>query len=65
MNVWIILAVMVGIGILLLLRSRYECRTLTVTRYQIRSDKVGKEFQGFRMAVLADLHENTFGEKNK
>lgn len=65
MNVWIILAVMVGIGILLLLRSRYECRTLTMTRYQIRSDKVGKEFQGFRMAVLADLHENTFGEKNK
>ena len=61
---WIIIAILLVIGLLCILRSRYECRTLTVTHYRIASPKVGSAFEGFRMAVLADLHENTFGERN-
>ena len=61
---WIIIAILLVIGLLCILRSRYECRTLTVTHYRIASPKVGSGFEGFRMAVLADLHENTFGERN-
>ncbi len=60
----IILGIILAIGIGLLWRSHYECRTLSVTRYQVQSDKIKKEFDGFRIAVLADLHDNTFGEKN-
>ena len=62
---WILIGCVILIGILLLIRSGYECRTLTVTNYHIQTDRVGKAFCGFRMAVLADLHENSFGKKNQ
>lgn len=62
---WILIGIMIAIGILLLLRSNYECRTLTVTHYQIQTNRLGNSFRGFRIAVLADLHENLFGEKNQ
>lgn len=58
-------------GILLLgflaicIRSVIENRTLAVTRYQVSSPKIPKEFEGCRLAVLADLHNACFGDDNE
>ncbi len=43
----------------LLIRSAYECRTLSVSEYLICSDKIRKDRT---IAFLTDLHDNVFGE---
>ena len=35
---------------------------LVTVPYTVSSEKIGKEFDGFRIAVLADLHDCTLGE---
>jgi len=37
---------------------------LNTTRYTLSSEKLPKEFDGFRMAVLSDLHDTVYGEEN-
>lgn len=50
-------------GLLALLRSEYEKRSLSVAYYQIRTDK---KLRGRRrIAFLTDLHDMRFGKKNK
>ncbi|MFQ9510766.1 MAG: metallophosphoesterase [Lachnospiraceae bacterium] len=49
----------------ILLRSWYERHHLTVANYSIETDKLGKEWNGYTFAVLADLHDNEFGQENK
>lgn len=67
MNIWIlIIALVVVIGIVLcLIRSQYERGKLVVSNYDIEVTKLGKEWDGFTMAVLADLHDHSFGENNR
>lgn len=45
--------------------STIENRKLKVTEYQIVNSKIPKEFQGYRMVVLADLHNACFGKSNE
>lgn len=58
----IVLAVLILAAILY---SPLENRNLEVTHYSISSDKLPKEFDGISFAVLADLHNNSFGKGNK
>lgn len=38
--------------------------TLQLTTYQISSEKIPADFNGFRIAQIADLHNTEFGENN-
>jgi predicted MPP superfamily phosphohydrolase len=42
-----------------------ETHHLTVTNYCIQSDKLPDAFQGSKIVVLADLHNNSFGQNNE
>lgn len=60
MIIWISIAIL--ICILVCARSHYECRTLSVERYEIKSDKVKTSK---KLVFLSDLHDNQFGEENR
>lgn len=65
--IWMILAAIVILGAAAaaaLLRSAYERRHFTVTVYELSNEKIPEAFEGFCIAVLADLHGNSFGEGN-
>lgn len=49
---------------LLLFRSAWERTHIQTDVYEISTDKLGSEWDGYTMAVLADLHDNQFGEDN-
>lgn len=45
--------------------SHFENRRLVVTKYQIKDDLVPIPFHGFRIVQLSDMHNATFGAKNR
>lgn len=45
-------------------RSEYERHHFTVTTYRVGNGSLPKSFEGYRIAVLADLHANRFGKNN-
>lgn len=47
-----------------LLWSEYEKQQLRVTPYTVRNARIPKSFDGVRIALLADLHDCSFGECN-
>lgn len=47
-----------------ILISIYENRHFIVKEYQVAGAKVPEAFSGFRIAVITDLHNQQFGEKN-
>ena len=51
-----------GFGVLA--RSAYERSHLVTSIHYIEGKKVPRAFDGYRIAVVADLHNNRFGEKN-
>lgn len=57
----IILAALIIICAAALLYSKYG---LTVTRYEVASDRLPESFDGFRIVQLSDLHGSEFGENN-
>lgn len=64
-----VLLVIIGITILCFLLvcgiSYIENRKLTTTYYDVTSSKIPKEFEGYRIAFLTDLHSSQFGENNE
>lgn len=63
---WIGLIIGVGIiGIVCLMISCFELHHLVVTEYEIASVKLAKTWDGYRIAMLGDLHDNEFGEHNE
>lgn len=40
-------------------------KMLTVTSYNVRSDKIPENFKGFKLALIADLHNASFGKDNR
>ena len=62
---WIVLAVLVLLSAILLFRSAYEKKQLSVSRYEVVSEKVPAAFDGFKLVFLSDLHGAVFGEKNE
>jgi len=62
--VWII-AALVQMAVLLLIRSCWERKTLSVSEYTVESDRIPAASDGYRMVYLSDLHDDTFGERNE
>lgn len=48
-----------------LLCSEYEKQQLRLVPYTVKNDKIPQSFDGVRIAVLADLHDCSFGENNE
>lgn len=46
-------------------RILYECRTFKTEYYEVVSDRIPESFDGFRMVMIADLHNHLFDEGNE
>ncbi len=64
MKVWIIvIGILVILAVMITIRVCYELRTLQRTDYIIHTDKI-QEGKQLRLAVISDLHNRQYGEKN-
>lgn len=52
------------VAVLVLMIIFTDNKTLQLTTYQITHEQIPAEFDGFRIAQVADLHNTEFGEKN-
>ena len=57
--------IFIGIFILMYLYIKYNVNTLEVTKYVVENKKVPKEFDGYNIVQISDLHSKLFGENNK
>lgn len=60
-----IIFIFIGIFILMYLYTKYNVNTLEVTKYVVENKKVPKEFDGYNIVQISDLHSKLFGENNK
>ena len=60
-----IIFIFIGIFILMYLYIKYNVNTLEVTKYVVENKKVPKEFDGYNILQISDLHSKLFGENNK
>ena len=60
-----IIFIFIGIFILMYLYIKYNVNTLEVTKYVVENKKVPKEFDGYNIVQISDLHSKLFGENNK
>ena len=60
-----IIFIFFGIFILMYLYIKYNVNTLEVTKYVVENKKVPKEFDGYNIVQISDLHSKLFGENNK
>ena len=60
-----IIFIFIGIFILMYLDIKYNVNTLEVTKYVVENKKVPKEFDGYNIVQISDLHSKLFGENNK
>ena len=63
MLIYMILIVL-GLLLVFLMWIHYENSVLTVTKYNICSNRLPKEADGTHFVLIADLHNNQFGESN-
>ena len=63
---WVCLCIAaVVLIVLFLVRSSYERKTLSVSRYEVRSSKIPEAFDNTVFVFLSDLHDDVYGEKNE
>ena len=60
-----IIFIFIGIFILMYLYIKYNVNTLEVPKYVVENKKVPKEFDGYNIVQISDLHSKLFGENNK
>ena len=60
-----IIFIFIGVFILMYLYIKYNVNTLEVTKYVVENKKVPKEFDGYNIVQISDLHSKLFGENNK
>ena len=60
-----IIFIFIGIFILMYLYIKYNVNTLEVTKYVVENKKVPKEFDGYNIVQISDLHSKLFDENNK
>ena len=65
MTIYILIGIILIIGLLLLIRSSYERRTLEVNEYTVTSDILPDQFDSKTFVFLSDLHDTTFGKNNE
>lgn len=51
--------------LIIIIYSYFENRNLELTHYDIKSKRLPKEFDGVKLVVLADLHNNSYGNNNE
>lgn len=61
---WNIIIILLILAVVVL-RIRYENRTFTTTKYTIKEKNVSKDLDGFRIALLSDLHNQSYGIDNE
>lgn len=61
---WLII-ICITVLIAVLVISAYENRHFVVRRYSIKSPKLSDVFNGMKIAVLSDLHNQEFGKDNR
>ena len=65
MNKWIMAGTAAAFtGAAAFARSEYERTHLDIVHYDIKTDKLGLEWNGFKAVFLSDLHDNSFGMEN-
>ena len=62
---WILIGVMAAVTAVCLLDSWYERYHFRVIRETVASPKIGPAFDGYKVVMLSDLHNNSFGEENE
>ena len=66
MNKWIMAGTAAAFtGAAAFARSEYELTHLDIVHYDIKTDKLGLEWNGFKAVFLSDLHDNSFGMENE
>lgn len=60
-----IIFIFICIFILMYLYIKYNVNTLEVTKYVVENKKIPKEFDGYNIVQISDLHSKLFGENNK
>lgn len=62
---WILIGVMAAVIAVCLLDSWYERYHFRIVRETVVSSKIGPAFDGYKVVMLSDLHNNSFGDKNE
>ena len=66
LNILVIISILVVACVVIICVISYiENRKLVVTDYRIRDKKIPKEFDGYRIVQLSDLHNACFGNRNE
>lgn len=60
-----ILIVLAAALLFVMIVSAYENRHFVVRRYTVAGDKLPPAFDGYRIAVISDLHNQEFGRENE
>lgn len=61
----ILISSIITFGIGILEWFHLETKRLTIKKYQIASEKIPEAFSGTKLAVMTDLHNNSFGKENE
>lgn len=60
-NLMIVLIVLISFGVFLFIQNNI----ISITRIKLSSDKLSKDFNGYRIVHLSDLHNKLFGKNQK
>ncbi|MDO5011743.1 MAG: metallophosphoesterase, partial [Intestinibacter bartlettii] len=60
-----IILILICIFILIYLYIKYNVNTLEIAKYTIENEKIPKEFNGYNIVQISDLHSKLFGANNK
>ncbi|WP_455544567.1 metallophosphoesterase [Intestinibacter sp.] len=60
-----IMIIFICIFLLIYLYIKYNVNTLEITKYTIENEKIPKEFDGYNIVQISDLHSKSFGKNNQ
>ena len=60
-----IVLVLICIFILICLYINYNINTLEIAKYTVKNKKISKEFDGYNIVQISDLHSKSFGKNNE